>query len=124
MSGATEIYLCKAGQELKQGRMEFSDSITTRAEAEVDAVQRCKWDKKLAKIAYYAVNDEGDFKIILTYNNPNTGDEEEEKPKKIKKKPEKKPGLMTRVIQAVTGSGSSKTKKKKKTASKKKKRKS
>lgn len=124
MSGATEIYLCKPGQELKQGRVEYSDSISTKAEAEIDALQRCKWDKSLAKIAYYAVNDEGDFKIILTYNNPHIEDEDEEKPKKVKKKkPEKKPGLMTRLIQAVSGNGTKKNGKKK-SANKKKKRKS
>jgi hypothetical protein len=117
MSAATEIYLCRPGQALKQGRVEYSDSITTKAEAEADAIQRCKWDKKLAKIAYYAVNAEGDFKIILTYNNPNIGNDEEEKPKKIKKKPVKKQGLIARVVNAVTGSGPKKKtgKKKKKT---------
>ncbi len=120
MSGATEIYLCKPGQDLKQGRVEYSDSIATKADAEADALQRCRFDKNLAKIAYYAVNDEGDFKVILTYNNPNIGTEEEEKPKKAKKKPEKKPGLLTRVINAVTGNGA--PKKKKKSAKKKKKK--
>ena len=114
MAGTTEIYLCRAGQPIKQGRVEYSDEIESREDAQADAIQRCKWDKKVAKIAYYAVNDEGDFKIILTYNNPNYEKAEEEKPKEKKKKPEKKPGLVTRVIRAVTGDGTKKKKPKKK----------
>ncbi len=121
MSEATEIYLCKAGQALKQGRVEYSDSISTKAEAELDAIQRCKWDKKIAKVAYYAVNDAGDFKIILTYNNPHVEKDEEEKPEKVKKKPTKKPGLVARVVQAVTGPSATKKKIKKKPATRKKK---
>ncbi|MBC8267172.1 MAG: hypothetical protein H8E36_00290 [Rhodospirillaceae bacterium] len=114
MADTTEIYLCRAGQDLKQGKVEYSDSITNKADAEADAIQRCKWNKKLAKIAYYAVNTEGDFRIILTYNNPNIGNDEPEKPKKVKKKPVKKPSLVKRVIRAVTGKdGGKKTKTKK-----------
>ena len=106
MAGTTEIYLCRAGQALKQGRVEYSDSIANKADAEADAIQRCKWDKKLAKIAYYAVTVEGDFRIILTYTNPNIGnDDEPEKPKEVKKKVLKKPSLVSRVIKAVSGAG-------------------
>ncbi len=109
MVGTTEIYLCRTGQALKQGRVEYSDSIDNKAAAEADAVQRCKWDKKLAKIAYYAINEEGDFRIIFTYNNPNIGsDDGSKKVKKVKKKVVKKPGLVSRVINAVTGSGPTK----------------
>lgn len=112
MAGTTEIYLCRKGQTLKQGRVQYSDSIETKADAEADATQRCKWDKKLAKIGYYAVNEAGDFRVILTYNNPNLNDEDEpKKPKKIKKI-KKKAGLFDRVIKAVSGPGKSKKKKK------------
>lgn len=103
MAGTTEIYLCREGQTLKQGRVEYSDSIDNKADAEADAMQRCKWDKKLAKVAYYAVTEEGDFRIIFTYNNPNIGNDEPVKQKKVKKKPVKKPSLISRVINAVTG---------------------
>lgn len=119
MAGTTEIYLCRAGQALKQGRVEYSDSIGNRADAEADAVQRCKWDKGLAKIAYYAINAEGDFRIIFTYNNPNIGnDDDEPKPKKARKKAVKKRGLISRIIRAVSGSGKKK-KAKSRTARKK-----
>ena len=118
MGDTTEIYLCRVGQSLKQGQVEYSDSVTNKAEAEADAIQRCKWNKKLAKIAYYAVNTEGDFRIILTYNNPNIGNDEPEKPKKVKKKPVKKPGLVKRVIKAVTGKNDRKKTKPKKAKAK------
>lgn len=102
MTATTEIYLCKAGQTLDQGRVEYSDSIDNRADAEADAIQRCKWDRKLAKVAYYALGDDGDFRIIFTYINPNpdTG-EGRKKPRKAKKKAIKKPGLAARAIAAI-----------------------
>lgn len=114
---AVEIYLCKPGQELKQGKVEVSDSIESKADAQRDALQRCARDRSLAKVAYYQVNENGDFKVIYTYNNPNIGNEEEEKPKKVKKKPAKKKGLLTRLIDSIGGGGN---KNKKKSAAKKK----
>jgi hypothetical protein len=110
MANTTEIYLCRKGQDLKQGKVAYSDAIETKAEAEVDAIQRCKWNNKLAKIAYYAVNEEGDFRIILVYNNPNLDNDEPKKPK-VKKKAVKKPGFVSRVIKAVTGPDKKKKKK-------------
>ncbi len=68
---ATEIYLCKEGQALKAGRVEYSDSIETRAEAEVDAKDQCRRDPSIARVAYYAVTADGDFESIYTYRNPN-----------------------------------------------------
>jgi len=121
MSGTTEIYLCRAGQSLKQGRVEYSDSIASRDEAQSDAEARCARDNKLAKIAYYAVNEEGDFRVIYTHNNPNAaglgGDEETtpEENKKKKKKPVKR-SLLSRLAESVFGNGkkSKKSKKSKK----------
>jgi len=118
MSGTTEIYLCRAGQSLKQGRVEYSDSIANRNEAQSDAEARCSRDNKLAKIAYYAVNEAGDFRVIYTHNNPNAaglggGDEGGlEKKKKKKKKPVKRP-LLSRLVGAVFGSGKKPKKSKK-----------
>lgn len=119
--GAVEIYLCKPGQELKQGRVEVSESIENRADAEHDAQMRCMRDKTLAKVAYYKINDDGDFKVLYTYNNPNIGKEEEEKPKPVKKKPVKKKGFFNRMMDSLGGGGNKKKKKpatKKKTAKK------
>lgn len=100
---AIEIYLCKPGQDLKQGRVEYSDNIENRADAEHDAEMRCMRDKTLAKIAYYKVNPEGDFKVLYTYKNPHIQEQEEEKPKKKKKKPVKKKGLLTRLMDGLSG---------------------
>lgn len=116
MSGTTEIYLCRAGQSLKQGRIEYSDSIDTRDEAMSDAEARCARDNKLAKIAYYAVNEAGDFRVIYTHNNPNAaglGAKDEPGLKKKKKKPVKR-SLLSRLVKAVSGNGK-KSKKVKKT---------
>ena len=70
MSGATEIYICRPGQSLKEGRVEYG-SMETRNEAESDAERRLKTDPSIAKIAYYAVKPNGDFRCIFTKNNPN-----------------------------------------------------
>ena len=71
MPETTEIYLCKAGQALKEGQVEYSETITSRPAAEVDAAARCARDNTLAKVAYYSVSDDGDFRAIYTHNNPN-----------------------------------------------------
>lgn len=107
MTNTTEIYLCRAGQSLKQGRVEYSDSITNRAEAHSDAERRCARDKKLVKIAYYSVNEEGDFRVIYTHKisiPQSPGGKEKTSLKKKKKKPVKR-SLLSRMLKAVFGSG-------------------
>lgn len=69
MSGATEIYICQPGQAIKEGRVEYS-SIETRGEAEADAAQRVRKDPSIAKIAYYAVKENGDFRSLYSFDNP------------------------------------------------------
>lgn len=70
MSGATEIYICRPGQAIKEGRVEYG-SMETRGEAESDAEGRLRIDPSIGKIAYYAVSDSGDFRCIYTRTNPN-----------------------------------------------------
>jgi hypothetical protein len=70
MSSVTEIYVCKLRQELKKGKLFTSGDIHTREDAERDAKERCGRDDTIAKIAYYAIQDDGGFKSILTYENP------------------------------------------------------
>ena len=70
MSSVTEIYVCKLGQELKKGKLFTSKDIHTRQEAEVDARERCGFNDSIAKVAYYAIQDDGNFKSILIYENP------------------------------------------------------
>lgn len=69
MSGATEIYICKPGQAIKEGQVEYS-SIETRSEAEADAARRVRGDPSIAKLAYYAVTEDGDFRVLYTFDNP------------------------------------------------------
>jgi len=65
-----EIYSCKPGQKLKEGRLDYSHDIATREDAEADAKRRCQLDPGLVKIAYYAVSDDGRFRMLCSYTNP------------------------------------------------------
>jgi hypothetical protein len=73
MSDATEIYICKPGQAIKEGRMEFSSAITTAGQAEADALQKCAGDPSVGKVVYYAVSEDGSFKTLFSYDNPQAG---------------------------------------------------
>jgi hypothetical protein len=68
MSDLTEIYICKPGQELKQGKLEHSN-ISTKSEAEKDAKSRCKYDPTIGRVAYYAIDETGKFRNFYTYDN-------------------------------------------------------
>lgn len=70
MSSVTEIYVCKLRQELKKGKLFTSGDIHTRQDAEQDARERCSHDDTIAKIGYYAMQDDGSFKSILLFDNP------------------------------------------------------
>jgi len=63
----TEIYSCRPGQKLKEGRLDYSHDITSRAQAEADAKRRCMGDSTLAKIAYYTVGDDGSYRLMYTH---------------------------------------------------------
>jgi len=65
----TEIYSCKEGQSLKQGKLDYAADITTKAEAEADALRRCARDPSLKKIAYYKLSADGDFRVFYSYTN-------------------------------------------------------
>ncbi len=69
MSGVTEIYICKAGQKLKEGRLLHSDDVTDKYQAEADAKGRCARDNTIAKVAYYSVSESGNFRNFYTYEN-------------------------------------------------------
>lgn len=71
MSEVTEVYSCREGQELKQGKLDYVHNITTREEAEADARARCQRDPSLRKVAYYSVGASGKFRNFCTYTNPN-----------------------------------------------------
>ena len=69
MSDVVEIYICMPGQALKEGRVEVSHSIPDKHAAESDALSRIKINPKIHKIAYYRINDAGDFRIFYSYTN-------------------------------------------------------
>lgn len=69
MSGVTEIYICKAGQELKDGKLIYSDDIRDKYQAEADAKQRCERDTTISKIGYYSVSENETFRNFYTYEN-------------------------------------------------------
>ncbi len=66
----TEIYSCKEGQSLKQGKLDYSSDITTKEQAEGDAKRRCQRDPSLKKIVYYQVSPDGEFRSFYSYVNP------------------------------------------------------
>jgi len=63
----TEIYSCKEGQSLKQGKLDYDASITTKDQAASDAKRRCQRDPSLRKIAYYKVSEDGEFRVFFSY---------------------------------------------------------
>ena len=66
----TEIYICKDGQEIKQGKLVYSDDVVDREGADEDARRRCRSDPTIKKIAYYKVAPSGDFRVFFSYTNP------------------------------------------------------
>jgi hypothetical protein len=105
----TEIYSCREGQELKQGKLDYSD-IEDRETAEIDAKRRCKLDPAIKKVAYYKVAADGEFRMFFSYTNPNCKPPPKARPagtgpairKPVpKKKPEPKPGLLARLKNAI-----------------------
>ena len=66
-----EIYMCRPGQKLEDGRLDYADDIANKAQAQADAEQRCRRDPKLDRVIYYAVQPDNNFQRLLTYTNPN-----------------------------------------------------
>lgn len=106
----TEIYSCKDGQSLKQGKLDYDASITTRDEAQSDALRRCQRDPTLKKIAYYKVSTDGEFRVFYSYTNPNCkpagapragGGAARPKPRPAAKKPPPKLGFFGKVKKAL-----------------------
>ena len=101
----TEVYSCKEGQSLKQGKLDYAAHITTKEEAEADAKRRCQRDPSLKKIAYYKVSPDGEFRVFYSYVNPNCKPAPKLDPgkpavktvKKPAKKPPPKKGFFARI---------------------------
>ncbi len=103
----TEIYSCKDGQQLKQGKLDYSSDIETKEQAEADAKRRCQRDPTWKKIAYYKVGASGDFRIFYSYTNPHckpavaAGAASAKPVRKVVKKPVPKPSLLARLVKSL-----------------------
>lgn len=103
----TEIYSCKDGQSLKEGKLDYDSSITTKEQAQSDALRRCQRDPTLKKVAYYKVSPDGDFRVFYSYTNPDckparrAGMAEAAKPRRAAPKPPPKPGFFGRLKKAL-----------------------
>ena len=104
----TEIYSCKDGQSLKQGKLDYDASITSKEAAQSDALRRCQRDPTLKKIAYYKVSPDGEFRVFYSYTNPNCkpagakgGAAATAKPRPAVKKPPPKLGFFGKLKKAL-----------------------
>jgi hypothetical protein len=70
MSDVVEIYSARGDESIRDGALDYSSTITTKSEAEADAVDRCKRDRTIRKVAYYIVRDDGSFRTLFSYANP------------------------------------------------------
>lgn len=97
----TEIYSCKAGQKLKEGRLDLSHDIDSKEQAEADARRRCQLDPSLGKVAYYQVREDGSFRLFYSYTNPGAATAPKPaaaaKPRKPRRKPPPKRGWWQRL---------------------------
>ena len=98
----TEVYSCKDGQPLKEGKLDYAPHITDKEQAQTDALRRCQKDPTLKKVAYYKISPDGEFRIFYSYTNPNCKpavkrDMAASKPKRAVKKAPVKLGLFARI---------------------------
>lgn len=70
MSEAVEIYSARGDESIRDGALDYSHTIKTKGDAEADAVARCNRDRTIRKVAYYIVRDDGSFKTLFSYENP------------------------------------------------------
>lgn len=70
MSDVVEIYSARGDQSIRDGALDYSHTIHTKTEAATDAQARCKRDRTIRKVAYYVVRDDGSFKTLFSYENP------------------------------------------------------
>lgn len=90
MPDVVEIYMCKAGEKLEDGKLAVSHDIYDKEAAKTDAIKRCQISPSLARIAYYAINDNGDFKPYYSYANPKVEEPKQAGNEGLRKKRRKK----------------------------------
>lgn len=69
MSEVVEIYTARGDESIRDGTLDISHAITSKAEAKSDAMARCNRDRTIRKVAYYIVRDDGSFKTLFAYDN-------------------------------------------------------
>ncbi len=105
---ATEVYSCRDGQEIKQGKLDYTE-IDNRAAAEADARRRCAQDPTLKRVVYYRVEPGGAFRLLLSYENPHCvatvkqtpADKFRPRPRRTPEATPAKPGLLDRIKSAI-----------------------
>ena len=70
MSDVVEIYSARGDESIREGALDYSSTITTKGQAEADAVDRCRRDRTIRKVAYYIVRDDESCKALFGYDNP------------------------------------------------------
>jgi len=70
MPDVVEIYSARGDESIRDGALDYSYTITTKGQAEADARDRCARDRTIRKVAYYIVRDDGSFKTLFGYDNP------------------------------------------------------
>lgn len=69
MSAVMEIYSCRWGEKLEDGVLRVSDQIRNRDDAIENAEELCQHDDTIHRVAYYVINDAGDFRLFHTFVN-------------------------------------------------------
>ncbi|MCW9032656.1 MAG: hypothetical protein OQK35_06980 [Alphaproteobacteria bacterium] len=103
MIEVVEIYICKKGQNVKDGQMVVTDSIANKIQAQSDAVSRCKTDSSINRVVYYDITNGGQ-KVFYSHNL--SEERVAKKPKKEtisrtprkKKTPPKKKGFWEKIL--------------------------
>ncbi len=110
MSGTVEIYVVRDEENLRDGEMTYGENIENRADAAADAYDRCERDRTIRKVAYYTLNEDGDFKVLFVYENPNPAFAKRSKPRSAQStgerlragdrrgKPARKPGMLEKFL--------------------------
>ena len=114
MSDVVEIYTVRGEESIRDGALDISYSIETKTEAKSDAISRCNSDRTIRKVAYYIVRDDGSFKTLFAYDNPDALTIKSRGPRRQMAerlptgkgkppapRPKKKPRLMGRLVGAL-----------------------
>ena len=103
MPEVVEIYICKKGQNVKDGLMVVTDEIANKIQAQSDASSRCRGDASIDRIVYYDVTGGGQ-KVIYSHNLSEEKPVKKSKPEardrvpRKKKAPPKKKGFWEKIL--------------------------